>query len=82
MSTRANLARGLAVVAVLLIAGCGGDEYGDLKEELNQLTKDLRGRVDLPARTRYRLVGVGLSNFVERDDPRVQAGLFDLPPAP
>jgi Tfp pilus assembly protein PilP len=46
MSTRANLARGLAVVAVLLIAGCGGDEYGDLKEELNQLTKDLRGRVD------------------------------------
>ena len=30
----------------LLIAACGGEEHGDLKEELNQLTKDLRGRVD------------------------------------
>ncbi|MCI1709103.1 MAG: DNA polymerase IV [Chiayiivirga sp.] len=38
---------------------------------------ELRARVDLPARTRYRLAGVGLGNFVERDDPRVQAGLFD-----
>ena len=46
MSTCANFARGLAMAAVLVIAGCGGDEYGDLKEELNQLTKDLRGRVD------------------------------------
>jgi type IV pilus assembly protein PilP len=46
MSTRANLARGLALVAVLLGAGCGGEEHSDLKEELNQLTKDLRGRVD------------------------------------
>jgi type IV pilus assembly protein PilP len=46
MSTRANLARGLALAAVLLGAGCGGEEHSDLKEELNQLTKDLRGRVD------------------------------------
>jgi type IV pilus assembly protein PilP len=46
MSTRANLARVLALAAVLLGAGCGGDEHSDLKEELNQLTKDLRGRVD------------------------------------
>jgi type IV pilus assembly protein PilP len=46
MSARAHLARGLAMAAVALAAGCGGDEYGDLKEELNQLTKDLRGRVD------------------------------------
>ncbi len=35
-----------AALAVALAAGCGGDEHGDLKEELNQLTKDLRGRVD------------------------------------
>jgi type IV pilus assembly protein PilP len=46
MSTRANIARGLALAAVVVTAGCGSDEYSDLKEELNQLTKDLRGRVD------------------------------------
>jgi len=45
MSTRARLVGALAMAAAAL-AGCGGDEYGDLKEELNQLTKDLRGRVD------------------------------------
>ena len=37
----------------------------------------LRTRVDLPPRTRYRLVGVGLSNFLDPDDPRVQPTLFD-----
>ena len=35
----------------------------------------LRTRVDLPARTRYRLVGVGLSGFVDAE--RLQADLFD-----
>jgi type IV pilus assembly protein PilP len=30
----------------LALAGCGGEEHSDLKEELNQLTKDLRGRVE------------------------------------
>jgi DNA polymerase-4 len=38
---------------------------------------DLRARVEQPARTRYRLAGVGLGNFVDGEDPRVQAGLFD-----
>jgi type IV pilus assembly protein PilP len=39
--------RGLFVVAgALLLAGCGGDQHGDLKQELDGLTKDLRGRVD------------------------------------
>lgn len=37
----------------------------------------LRERVGLPPRTRFRLAGAGLANFVDRDDPRVQAGLFD-----
>jgi DNA polymerase-4 len=36
----------------------------------------LRERVDLPSRTRYRLVGVGLSGFVERDSAVAQATLF------
>ncbi|HEX2199771.1 MAG TPA: pilus assembly protein PilP [Burkholderiales bacterium] len=38
--------RGLIAAAVLALAACGGEEHGDLKQELNQLTKDLRGRVD------------------------------------
>jgi type IV pilus assembly protein PilP len=32
--------------ALLLLAGCGGEEHRDLKEELGNLTKDMRGRVD------------------------------------
>jgi type IV pilus assembly protein PilP len=46
MSARPKLVGALAMAAAVTLAGCGGDEYGDLKEELNQLTKDLRGRVD------------------------------------
>src|SRR3954470_19618597 len=39
--------RGLALTlaAAALVAGCGGDEHGDLKQELTQLTKDFRGQV-------------------------------------
>jgi type IV pilus assembly protein PilP len=36
----------LPTIAVLALAACGGEPYGDLKQELAQLTKDLRGRVD------------------------------------
>jgi type IV pilus assembly protein PilP len=36
----------LVIIAVLALAACGGEEHGDLKQELNQLTKDFRGRVD------------------------------------
>ena len=35
-----------ACAACLALAGCGGEQFGDLKQELNDLTKDLRGRVD------------------------------------
>jgi len=39
--------RNLAIITVVLfLAGCGGDEHQDLKEELKNLTKDLRGRID------------------------------------
>ena len=34
------------LAAALALAACGGEEHSDLKEELNQLTKDLRGRVE------------------------------------
>jgi DNA polymerase-4 len=38
----------------------------------------LRARVELPARTRYRLVGVGLSGFIERDSFAAQPELFGV----
>ena len=34
------------LAAALALAACGGEEHSDLKEELHQLTKDLRGRVE------------------------------------
>jgi len=45
MSSRA-LARALAAAAALSLGACGGEEHGDLKQELAALTKDVRGRVD------------------------------------
>ena len=38
--------KNLLLVAALALAACGGDEHSDLKNELSQLTKDFRGRVD------------------------------------
>jgi DNA polymerase-4 len=45
-------------------------------EELLEIASGLRERVDLPARTRYRLAGVGLSNLVEADGLPRQGSLF------
>lgn len=44
--------------------------------ELAELACALRTRIDRPAQTRYRLVGVGLSGFVERDSYLAQRDLF------
>lgn len=38
--------RFVIVLATALVSACGGEEFGDLKKELNDLTKDLRGKVD------------------------------------
>jgi DNA polymerase-4 len=46
-------------------------------DEVSDLACALRERVALPSRTRFRLAGVGVAGFVERDDPRAQAGLFE-----
>jgi DNA polymerase-4 len=46
-------------------------------QEFIDIARALRERVDLPAATRYRLVGVGLSGFRDREETVVQAGLFD-----
>jgi DNA polymerase-4 len=37
----------------------------------------LRARVDLPSRTRYRLVGVSLGNLRHADELPPQSSLFD-----
>jgi DNA polymerase IV len=47
------------------------------QEELIAIALALRDRVELPASTRYRLVGVGLSGFRDREEVITQPGLFD-----
>ena len=44
--------------------------------EFTAIALELRQRVELPAHTRYRLVGVGLANLVRDDEMPPQAGLF------
>lgn len=36
----------LALATAASLVACGGEEHGDLKQELTQLTKDVRGRVE------------------------------------
>jgi DNA polymerase-4 len=46
-------------------------------EELTGIALALRERVNLPPRQRFRLVGVGLSNFQEAEDLAAQPSLFN-----
>jgi DNA polymerase-4 len=46
-------------------------------EELTEIALKLRERVDLDARRRYRLVGVGLSSFRDADETTGQSALFE-----
>jgi DNA polymerase IV len=46
-------------------------------EEFTAIALSLRDRVDLPPDTLYRLVGVGLSGFREREEVMEQGSLFD-----
>jgi DNA polymerase-4 len=45
-------------------------------QQLADTACELRSRVELPSRTRYRLVGVGLSGFVDSDSAAAQDDLF------
>jgi len=45
-------------------------------DELSRHAARLLERVDLPPATRYRLVGVGLANFVDKDESLAQSELF------
>jgi DNA polymerase IV len=49
-------------------------------EELTEIALKLRERVNLGPQQRYRLVGVGLGNFRDREDDAAQADLFQLHP--
>lgn len=46
-------------------------------EELTNIALSLRERVKLGAQQRFRLVGVGLSNFRETDSASAQPALFE-----
>jgi DNA polymerase-4 len=46
-------------------------------EELTEITLKLRERVDLGPQQRYRLVGIGLSNFQDKKEAGVQRPLFE-----
>jgi DNA polymerase-4 len=46
-------------------------------EELTTIALSLRGRVGLDSQQRFRLVGVGLSNFREPDDVSALPTLFE-----
>jgi DNA polymerase-4 len=46
-------------------------------EELTAIALSLRERVGLGPRQRFRLVGVGLSNFFEPEDLSAQSSLFE-----
>jgi DNA polymerase IV len=46
-------------------------------EELATIALALRERVQLSVQQRFRLVGVGLSNFRESEEPPAQGGLFE-----
>ena len=47
-------------------------------EELTDIALKLRERVNLSLQQRYRLVGVGLSNFREPEDVTTQPDLFQF----
>ncbi len=45
-------------------------------EDFQAVAMQLRERVNLPGTTRFRLVGVGLANFIDSNQIRSQQGLF------
>jgi len=55
-----------AVLSVVLLAACGGEEHSDLRQELSDMSKDLRGRVDpLPQVRPYEPVPYQAENEVD-----------------
>jgi len=61
----------------ILTRSCTPDVLLSSCEELSGIALRLRERVNLPPHQRYRLVGVGLSNFRDAEPTVVQAVLFE-----
>ena len=58
--------RVLVLACVTALAACGGEQHSDLKKELNEMTKDLRGRVDpLPQVRPYEPVPYQAENEID-----------------
>jgi type IV pilus assembly protein PilP len=58
----------LALTATAFLAGCGGEEHRELKQELTELTKDARGRVEpLPPVEPYQPVTYDAGNEKQLD---------------
>jgi len=56
----------IALAAVALLAACGGEEQGELRQELAAMTKDLRGKVDpLPQVRTYEPVPYKGENLID-----------------
>src|SRR5512135_2713411 len=61
----------IALAGIALLAACGGEEQGELRQELAAMTKDLRGKVDpLPQVRSYEPVPYTGENLI---DPFVPA---------
>jgi type IV pilus assembly protein PilP len=60
------MTRALLLACVVLLAACEGEQSSDLRKELNDMTKDLRGRVDpLPQVRPYEPVPYQAENDVD-----------------
>ena len=70
------------VIAAALLGACGGDEHADLQQELNQLTKDVRGRVDpLPQVRPYEPVPYTAEGLIDPFRPeRIEVAKVGGPP--
>ena len=56
----------IALAGAALLAACGGEEQGELRQELATMTKDLRGKVDpLPAVRTYEPVPYKSDSLVD-----------------
>lgn len=60
----------------ILTRSCTPDTPPSCCEELTSIALALRGRVTLDPKQRFRLVGVGLSNFRDPEDVVAQPTLF------
>ena len=58
------------ILLTVFLAGCSGEEHSDLKQELNNLSKDLRGKIDpLPVVKPYEPVPYAASDMPDPFGP-------------